>query len=92
MIWTSSCGRIELHLTKDQARTGSHPGPCDDDIAYLRTLPKIKRQLAQVDPDILRCELKDYGAWDADELADHDANLDRVLWIACCDIREELVQ
>lgn len=32
--------------------------------------------------------LKDYGAWDDDERRDHDANVRRVLWLACCDIKE----
>ena len=27
---------------------------------------------------------------DAEELADHESNLDRLLWCACCDISEEV--
>jgi hypothetical protein len=58
-------------------------------VKALRQVPKIKRQLDKIDPELLRSELKEYGAWDANELANHEDNLDRILWIAGCDIREE---
>jgi len=41
-----------------------------------------------LDPLKVREVLRDCGAWDDDELSDHDANLDRLLWIACGDIVE----
>ena len=88
MYWTDSYGFIELNITKAQARTGHHQGQCDQDIADLRRVPSIKKQLDRLDPDRVREVLRDYGAWDDDELSDHDANLDRLLWIACGDIVE----
>ena len=90
-FWTSSSGRIEIKLTADQAIQGSHPGPCDLDIAELRQDPQIAEQLAQLKPETLRDELKEYGAWDEVELADHEANLDRILWIACGDLMDQEV-
>ena len=33
--------------------------------------------------------LREYGAWDAEELADHEANARRVLWLACGDVKEK---
>lgn len=90
MYWSTSSGKIELLITKHQARIGSHSGDCAQDIAYLRKYPRIRRQLAKLDPVVLALELKEYGAWDGVELADHDANLSRVLWIACGDIAENL--
>lgn len=78
----------ELNITLNEALTGAHSGQCDNDIAYLRTVPRIRRQLAKINPELLRKELKEYGAWDDEELADHDANLSRILWIACGDIVE----
>jgi hypothetical protein len=38
---------------------------------------------------VLSAELKEYGAWGAEELADHDQNLQRVLWLAAGDITEQ---
>ena len=92
MWYTSGSGLIELQLTKQQAATGSHSGSCDNDIAYLRQLPAIKRQLAKLEPETLAKELKEYGAWDEIELQDHDQNLTRILWIACGDIAENCPQ
>ena len=86
MWWTGNY--TELQLTKTHAVIGSHPGPCDADVAYLRTLPAIRRTLNRLDPESVRKELKDYGAWDETELANHDENLTRLLWIACGDIQE----
>lgn len=38
--------------------------------------------------DTCRAYLFHYGAWDTDELSDHDANLRRLVWIVAGDIRE----
>jgi len=85
-MWNSGNYGNDLNITRAQARVGSHSGDCDGDVAYLRTIPAIKRQLAKLDPENLRRELKDYGAWDDTELSDHDENLTRWLWISCGDI------
>ena len=82
--------RFELKLTKDQARSGSHQGQCDEDIEWLRREPAIARQLDKLSPAIVVDELREYGAWDDKELSDHDENLSRLLWIACGDIVETL--
>jgi hypothetical protein len=63
-------------------------GRCDDDVAELRTVPAIRRQLDRLDQETLKSELREFGAWSDDELSDHDANLDRILWIAAGDIIE----
>lgn len=89
MWWTESLGRIELQITRRQAESCSHPGPCDNDVARLREEPAIKNQLAKLPPELVAECLSEYGAWDEEELADHDANLNRLLWVACCDITEE---
>jgi hypothetical protein len=84
--FSTSSGRIELEIEIDDARCGSHQGRCDDDIADLRRVPYIAAQLDKFDADLLASELREWGAWDCGELADHDANLDRILWLACGDI------
>jgi hypothetical protein len=89
MWFTTSSGRIELQITKAQARACSHPGDNEPAVLRLRQEPRIKRQLAKLDPVVVANELSDYGAWGEDELADHDMNLTRLLWLACHDIAEE---
>lgn len=90
MWYSSSSGRIELQITMHQAEIGSHPGQCDADVLWLSQQPKIARQLTKIDRSDLVSELSGYGAWDDQELADHQQNLQRLLWLACCDIRENL--
>ena len=87
-MWNHSNYGNDLRLTKAEAQTGSHQGACDDDIAALRRIPRIRKQLDKLDPENLRRELKEYGAWDEAALADHEENLSRWLWISCGDIRE----
>jgi hypothetical protein len=90
-LWfTSSSGRIELQMTLEQAKSASHSGSCDDDVKALSQLPEIAKQLDEINPTILSAELKEYGAWSAEELADHSQNIQRILWLAASDIREQL--
>ena len=88
MNWTSSSGRIELKLTMAQAKAASHPGPCDAAVSHLSQVPEVCRQLAKLDPELLASELREWGAFDEDELADHAQNLQRILWLAAADIAE----
>ena len=41
------------------------------------------------EPADCRDMLRGYGAWDDNELSDHDTNLDRLVWLAGCDLREQ---
>jgi hypothetical protein len=84
--------RFEIALTEDEARTGYHTGDCDCDVAELRKVPHIAAQLSQLDPADGYAELDEYGCWDETELADHEASLDRILWIACGNVVDELYE
>jgi len=88
VYYCTSSGHIELQMTKAQAASASHSGSCDDDVRALSKNPKIARQLKNIDPVILAGELREYGAWDETELADHDQNLQRLVWIAAGDISD----
>jgi len=89
MWYTTSSGRIELNITKKQAAICSHRGECESDVKLvMNTYPAIKKQLDKIDPKVLADELSEYGAWDADELANHEQNKVRLLWIASGDILE----
>lgn len=81
--------RFWLQMTLQEARGASHQGRCDDDVADLVRQPKIRRQLDKIGPDKIRAELREYGAWDADELADDSANRARIVWIAAGNIADE---
>lgn len=87
-MWNSGNYGNDLNITYSHAKMGSHSGACDGDIEYLKTIPMIRRQLQKLDPETLRLELKEYGAWDETELNDHEKNLSRWLWISCSDIVE----
>lgn len=88
MSYTSGSGRIEFKMTLEQAESVSHSGQCNLDVRALSQVPAIRRQLGKIDAATLAGELKEYGAWDASELADHEQNLQRILWLAGCDISE----
>ena len=90
MYFTTSSGRIELSITKRQAINAYHSGSCDHEVMALSKEPNIRRQLVKLAPALVASELAEYGAWDSVELADHAQNLQRLLWIACGDIVEEL--
>lgn len=86
--WTESLGRIELNIAKKQAEACSHPGECSQDVQELRKVPQIRRQLNKLTPHLVAVCLREYGVWDDEELTDHEENLHRLLWVACCDISE----
>ena len=90
--FTTGSGKIELQIKLDHAHAGHHAGQCDADIAYLLTVDYIKTQIAAIPPALLTDELREYGAWNADELSDHEQNKARILWIACGDIADQEMQ
>jgi hypothetical protein len=87
--WSSSCGRIELWMFQEQADSVHHTGQCDKDVAFLAHTSNIFYQTDRLDTDIVRQVLDEYGCWDEEELKDNVANVQRLLWIAGCDIAEE---
>src|SRR5688500_1004476 len=87
--WTDGSGHLLLRLTQDDVDTGYHQGACDDDVAGLRTDPRIESQLQALNPQHVREYLREFGAWDDDELSNWESSLDRVLWLACGDCRDE---
>lgn len=80
---------FSIRLKRQDALDASGPGPADEAVAWLLDQPYIKQQLDQIGPRKIREELKEYGAWDDDELTDDDENRARIVWIAAGNIREE---
>jgi len=79
--WYGNYG-VSIRLTKADALNVSQAGDMSSQVDDLIQKSYVKKQLDKIDADELRKELHDYGAWDADELDDHKANLQRLVWIA----------
>lgn len=79
MNHTAYFKRFTLELPEEAVMDCSHQGACDDDVAHWST--RIARP-ADITPETLAAELAEYGAWDADELADDSANWHRLIWLA----------
>jgi hypothetical protein len=88
-FWCSSSGRIELVFRNGDEDGAYHSGACDVDVAGLCDTPYMRKQLKAIKPGLLAKELKEYGAWDAVELADHAQNLHRLVWLASGDLVDE---
>jgi len=76
--------RFELELPVECVRDLSCSGPVDDSADYWQR----KIDLSHISDDCLAAELKEYGAWDSEELQDREANERRILWIAAGNIKE----
>lgn len=88
--WYDGSGRICLHFPSlEDAQYCAHQGECLPEVQETMGLDWMASQLAKVDPEDLRRDLAEHGAWDDEELADHDANLERLVWIAANDVAED---
>lgn len=85
----ASFNQFSVEMTLEQARSASHPGPCDSDVQELCKLPKIRRQLAKISDADLGKVLREYGAWDDKQLLNRVDNEERIIWIAAGNIAEE---
>lgn len=82
--------RFEIAMDMDDALSCSHQGQCDQDVAdLLDTSADINAQLDAIGAEAIRQELKEYGAWDCEELADDAQNRHRIVWCAANDIKDE---
>lgn len=75
-------GAVEFELTIDDALSVSGPGDATSNVDALMRVPYVREQLDKIDPEELRRELEGYGAWGEEELADHEENLRRFVWVA----------
>lgn len=80
--------RFIITLTKRQAESISGAGEQEENVKWLLNVPAIKRQLNRINANDIRAELKEYGAWDSNELQDSNQNLQRILWIAGGNIKD----
>lgn len=88
MIYNTN--RFSFDIPENIALMVPNHGPADSAILATSNMPVIAKQLATINQDDLKAELKEYGAWDNDELSNHAENIQRILWIACCEIKEQI--
>ena len=85
----ASFNRFEIKMTLKQAKSVSHQGECLPDILELLKDKNYISQFKKIIPGSIIAELQEYGAWDLKELLDHKANIERITWIAGCQIIED---
>ena len=92
-LYWASFNRFEMRIPGQCALDCSHSGSCDKDVAHW--VPIIQKQIESDNftnkptSEKIRAELEEYGAWDADELADDDANFARLVWIAAGNVSDD---
>lgn len=79
--------RFEIAMPLECVEDCSHSGACDSDVAHWA--PKIAALNPGIKPEDVRAELKEYGAWDAEELSDDATNWERIVWLAAGNLKEE---
>jgi hypothetical protein len=87
-VQIASFNNFEIEFREDDAASAWHQGQCEEDVAALLCARYIKAQFDAIDPDDIRAELAECGAWDKNELADDAQNRARILWIAAGDVVE----
>lgn len=82
--------RFTISMPWEAVEDCSHSGACDSDVSHWA--PKIADLNPGIDPEHVREELREYGAWDETELADDSTNWERIVWCAACNVKEECAQ
>lgn len=59
-------------------------GPADNAVSEVLQHYNIK-----CDSEDLKKFLKSYGAWDNEDLMDHETNIERLIWLAALDCQEK---
>jgi len=80
----------DLSLTTQDAKFCSQSGSCDDYVKEVSEKKYVKKQTSLFNPDQLRKELDGYGAWDDEQLQDHEQNIQRWIWISAGNIVDDM--
>lgn len=90
MQWDSNNGKFSLTIPLDLATPCTLPGrDATEPVTELARVREIAKQLDSIKPEDLRDELSGFGAWSELDLANHQENRLRMLWVACCDLVDE---
>lgn len=82
--YTYYYNRFELALPLEAIYEMSGQGDQTETVSFWK-----KHITNNIDPELIRKELKEYGAWDENELKDDEKNWERILWITACNIKED---
>ena len=74
--------RFQIEMTLEQAKSVSHQGQCFPDVLELLKDKKYIRQFKKIDSESIIAVLKEYGAWDEEELLNFEDHQQRITWIA----------
>jgi hypothetical protein len=80
----SKYGEFLGTLTDDVVSECSHSSDCYEDVEYW-----VKELEFNVPEHLGRMYIKDTGAWEDWDTCDMKTLNERVLWLACCDIKEQ---
>lgn len=83
-------GDLELELTEEQFMSIPRGQDCSPEVKIIRQDPKVEEQLKRMSVESVKTYLFHFCCWEDDELNDHEENLDRLVWLACEDIRENI--
>lgn len=84
----ASLNYFDLYFTRQDVDSMPLSGACDDAVQAIAKKPYIIRQFNAIDNNLLVRELSEYGDWDDIELQNKNANIERIIWLACSDIKE----
>lgn len=92
-LYWASFNRFSLRLSGQAVHDIAQQGSNDEAVEYWHSRIDFDETdlvgRIRSTPDAIRAELKEYGAWDAEELADDEANRRRIVWIAAHNIAED---
>ena len=82
--------RFELELTLEDALYCSQPGvDAESMVNETMQLEYVSTQLDTISMQSMIDELYEYGAWELSELQNRHDNMQRLVWIAAGNIRDE---
>jgi hypothetical protein len=88
-LYWSTGNYTEIRIPGEAVLDICQQGANDEAVAYWA--PRIERKTEghwAPTPEKVRKELKEYGAWDEEELSDDDANWQRLVWCAAWNIAD----
>lgn len=85
--WFDDIGRMYLEFNQSQVDKCSHQGKCYNDCKAVAE--QIRDQLSVYTLDEKIVILSETGAWEENELQNENETNLKIVWLACCDIKED---